>query len=306
MNETPGSMDKRKDWLFLLVFFLFTIASIVFSVLCLAGTGIAFLYKHYVLFSVFAALLLCVICGVCVWFTLTGKESWKKAGVSLYIFILFCLILLFILQRTGFFLIISDSDSLQNYLETTGVWMPILYIVLQYLQVTILPIPSVVSTVAGVALFGPLRTMLYSLFGIILGSFTAYFIGKKLGYKAVVWMIGEETLSKWQQKMKGKDNLFLTIMFIFPLFPDDVLCFVAGLSSMSTRYFAVMMIFSRILAIGTTCYSIDLIPFNTWWGLLIWGILIIGIAIVFVVLYRNMNKIQATLKKWKEKRKKKK
>ena len=221
-----SGQNEKSDGLFALIFFLFTCACIVFSVLCLAGTSVLFFARNYVLYSFIAGALLCAIGGVCMWFTYTGKEAWKRMGITFYVLLLFCLILLFIFQRTGFFAVIKNADSLREYLEKTGVWMPILYILLQYLQVTILPIPSVVSTVAGVALFGPFWTMIYSLVGIILGSFTAYFIGKKLGNKAVAWMIGEETLLKWQKKMKGKDNLLLTIMFVFPLFPDDVLCFV--------------------------------------------------------------------------------
>ena len=176
--------------------------------------------------------------------------------------------------------------------------MPILYIVLQYLQVILLPIPTVVSTVAGLALFGPFKTIIFSLIGIILGSITAFFIGRKLGYKAVAWIVGKETLDKWQKKLKGKDNLILTIMFMLPLFPDDVLCFIAGLSSMSNRYFVIMIILARAVGITGTCYSFDFIPFNTWWGLLIWGVFLSAIVIAFILVYRNMDKIQKFLKRF--------
>ena len=179
--------------------------------------------------------------------------------------------------------------------------MPILYIVLQYLQVVILPIPSIVSTVAGVALFGPFKTAVYSLIGIVLGSVTAFFVGRKLGNRAVSWIIGKETLLKWQKKLKGKDSLFLTVMFLLPVFPDDVLCFVAGLSSMKVKYFLLMISISRILAVFATCYSFQLIPFNTWWGLTLWGVFIVGIVAAFVVIYKNMDRLQAKIQEIKNK-----
>ena len=99
-------------------------------------------------------------------------------------------------------------------------------------------------------------------------------------------------IQKWQKKLKGKDNFFLTVMFLLPMFPDDVLCFIAGLSSMSVRYFAIMIILSRLFAIGTTCYSIRLIPFNTWWGACIWGLIIAIIIGAFIVAYKYMDVIQ--------------
>ena len=182
--------------------------------------------------------------------------------------------------------------------------MPAFYILLQYLQVVVLPIPSIVSTVAGLALFGPFWTTVFSLIGIILGSVTAFFVGRKLGNKAVAWMVGEDALKKWQTKLKGKDNLVLTVMFVLPLFPDDILCFLAGLSSMSFSYFIVMMTIARVLAISATCYSIDLIPFDTWWGLLIWGILLATLIFAFIWIYKNLDKIQKKITELKSKKKK--
>ena len=278
---------------FIIVALLLMVASCVFSVLCLSQVSVAFIQQRLVLFSVLSCLLWTSFFILCVVLACKQKETLFKTCFSVFILIVFCLVLLYILLDTGFFMVIRDKQSLQEYLETKGAWMPVLYVVLQYLQVVILPIPSTVSTLAGVALFGPLQTLLYSLIGIMLGSFTAFFIGRKLGYKAVAWIVGKETLEKWQAKLKGKDNLLLSMMFVLPVFPDDVLCFIAGLSSMSTRYFAIMLTISRILAISVTCYSIDLIPFNTWWGLSIWAVFFALVIVVFTLAYKNLDKIQA-------------
>lgn len=274
-----------------------TIACIVFAILCVYGTNFTFINTRTVLFSILSALAFSALCAVAIWFLIRRKTTLFKTSISVFVFLLFCLVLIFILQKTGFFEIVNDEKALQKYLETAGAWMPLLYVLLQYLQVVVLPIPSVVSTVAGVALFGPFKTIIYSLIGIILGSFTAFFIGRKLGYKAVSWMVGEENLHAWQKKLKGKDNFVLTIMFLMPMFPDDILCFIAGLSSMTVRYFSIMILITRTIGVAATCYSVDLIPFNTWWGLMIWGILFVGIGIAFYFIYKNLDKIQAAFSK---------
>lgn len=281
----------------ILLFLAATVGCIVFATLCYYNAANAFLSRNALWISILTAVLLAVLYGVSVWLVVAEKEIFVKSLLSLYIFALFCLIVCFILQKTGFFAVIKDADSLQAYLAEAGAWMPAFYVLLQYLQVVVLPIPSIVSTVAGVALFGPFWTTVYSLIGIMLGSITAFFIGRKLGHKAVAWMVGEETLEKWQKKLKGKDNLVLTLMFLLPVFPDDILCFVAGLSTMSFSYFAVMILVSRVLAITTTCYSINFIPFNTWWGLLILGVIVAAIVLAFVLIYRNLDKIQNALSK---------
>ena len=297
--------EKNNNWIWMLVFFALTAASIVFSILCLSNSYVVFIQNHRTWMMALAIILLCLCCGVAIWSVIAGKETLSKTFISVYVFLLFCLLLIFIFQKTGFFKLVNSSEGLQQYLEKAGVWMPILYIVLQYLQVILLPIPTVVSTVAGLALFGPFETMIYSFIGIVFGSVTAFFIGRKLGYKAVVWIVGKETIDKWQKKLKGKDNLVLTLMFLLPLFPDDVLCFIAGLSSMSNRYFLVMILLTRLIGIAGTCYSFDFIPFNTWWGLLIWGIFIAAIVVGFIFVYKNMDKIQQFLKKLKRKNQKK-
>ena len=174
--------------------------------------------------------------------------------------------------------------------------MPIFYVLLQYLQVVLLPIPSLISTVAGVAVFGALLASIYSIIGILLGSLTAFFIGRKLGNRAVGWMIGEEALQKWQKKFKRKDNVVLTLAFILPFFPDDVLCFLAGLSSMTIGYFLSVVFLARIIGIVCTCYSVNFSPFTTWWGLLIWGVLLAGVVLLFILAYKKMDTIQKWIK----------
>ncbi len=297
-NERQKTKNEKKVLPWIFVFFLLSAYCIVFSTLCLFGIRNQFFTRHAWLFSLLAGALFLIVYGICVRFVIAEKEILTKSFLGIYVFLAFCLTLMFILQRTGFFRVIKDAESLQNYLQNSGRWMPTVYIVLQYLQVVILPIPGIVSTVAGVALFGAFHATLYSLIGILLGSFTAFIIGRKLGGKAVAWMVGKENLAKWQKKLKGKDNLFLTLMFFLPLFPDDILCFLAGLSTMSLGYFVSVVFFARMIGIVATCFSFDFIPFNTWWGLMIWGILILTIAIVFVVVYKNMDKLQKKFSKY--------
>ena len=68
---------------------------------------------------------------------------------------------------------------------------------LAVISVYLCPIPGSVAVAAGVALFGPLKCAIYSFIGIILGSVVAFAIGRWVGYKAVKWIVGEDTLKKW-------------------------------------------------------------------------------------------------------------
>ncbi len=224
-------------------------------------------------------------------FYLLEKQSLLKLCITAYALLITFGAILYALLRTGFFEIMRDEEALEAYLKESGGWMGFLFTTLQFLQVVILPIPSTVTVVAGTAVFGPLTGSLLSLLGILIGSLVAFFVGRYAGTRVVGWLIGKETLETWLKKIKGKDKLLLTAMFLLPVFPDDVLCFVAGISSMSLGYFFTVILISRILAIFATSYSITLIPFDTWWGLLIWGILLVAVIVLFVFLYRKSDAI---------------
>ena len=223
--------------------------------------------------------------------SLRGKEVLAKTCFLAQILLLLAAVIFYVIIRTGFIEIIRDEEEFRAFLERAGVWMSLVFIVLQFLQVVILPIPSTVTVVAGSALFGPLLGSIYSLIGILLGSFTAFAVGRFAGYRVVAWLVGKETLDTWLKKIKGKDKIFLSAMFVLPVFPDDVLCFVAGLSSMSFGLFALVIVISRILAIFTTSYSVSLIPFDTWWGLLIWALIAVAVVVVFFLLYKKSDVI---------------
>ncbi len=304
MRKNNQRTDGRKnEWFFLFVFFLFSVGTMLLAIGCLSEVKNSFVQSNLLPLSIGICLVVSGLCGISVWFTLSGKEAWTKGAFTLYIFLLLSLLLCFILQKTGFFGVVKTPEMLQAYLQRVGIWMPIFYVLLQFLQVVLLPIPSIVSTVAGVALFGAFWAMIYSLIGILFGSILAFLIGRQLGYRAVSWMVGEETLKKWQKKMKGKDNLFLSLMFVLPVFPDDILCFVAGLSSMSWGYFLGVIFFSRLIAVSATCYSIDFIPFTTWWGITLWALFLLFTAMIFIILYKNLDKIQKALKARRQKHK---
>ena len=94
-------------------------------------------------------------------------------------------------------------------------------------------------------------------------------------------------------------------MFLFPFFPDDVLCFVAGLSSMSVPYYIVMITITRIINIVVSAYSVNgsIIPYNTWWGILLWIAVFILVAALCYVIYKHGDKIENFFKSKFSKRK---
>ncbi len=222
-----------------------------------------------------------------------GKQTIYRFCIIAYLLLVFAAAIAYALFETGFIDVLQDEKQFEAYLERSGNWMSVLFIVLQFAQVVLLPIPSTVTVAAGSALFGPLLGSVYSLIGIMIGSVVAFLVGRYAGYRVVAWIVGQQTLDKWLGRIKGKDKLFLSAMFLLPVFPDDVLCFVAGLSSMSFVFFLVVIAVSRVLAIFATSYLFAYIPFTTLWGLLVWCAFGVLVIILFIVLYKKSDAILA-------------
>lgn len=273
---------------------LIGIATILFSVLYLGTFEGGFFYKYKDILIIVITACVCIISVISLIFIASDNKFIYKLSLLTLIFIAVAFSVLYLLKVSGILNKIDSIEALRNYVASYGYMAVFIYILMNFLQVVVLPIPGFVAVGTGVALFGPLKTSLYSLIGILSGSILAFFIGRVLGYKVVCWLVGEEELNKWLKAIENKDKVILTFMFLFPFFPDDILCFVAGLSSMSTNYFLITIIICRIISVVTSAYSLNgsIIPFNTWWGLLLWGIVILITIFATILLYKKGDNIE--------------
>ena len=202
------------------------------------------------------------------------KKSLIRLSLSLLIIGLVVLGIYFIFRHFGFTDI--SRESLQDYIGSFGPLGPIIFILATFLQVTIIPIPSTVTVLGGNYLFGPLLSFLYSYIGLILGSLFAFFLGRKFGKPYLNWIAGDkEKVDMWFKRMKGKEKVFLFFAFLFPAFPDDLLCSVAGVTTLSYPAFLLMMLLTRATSVGATLLFVsgEFIPYEGW-GLWVIGILI--------------------------------
>lgn len=299
-NENGANVSLSRDILKHTVNILSAVLSCAFAFVFI-GYGLTykslpFISKYFtVLFAVTATLLAILLFGYIV-FYLLQKQAIFRFILCIFIFLDIAGLVFFTVCATGLINKINSIQSLRDYIADFGNMAVFLFILFCFLQVVILPVPGSVAVAAGVALFGPLKCAIYSFIGIVTGSIVAFAIGRWIGYKAVKWIVGKDTLDKWLEKLKGKDYLILSIMFLLPMFPDDVLCFIAGLSSMTWPYFIIMIVITRLISVFTTAYSVGFIPFNTWWGILIWIIIAILIALAFWLVCKYSDKIDKFIK----------
>ncbi|RLL47762.1 TVP38/TMEM64 family protein [Oceanobacillus piezotolerans] len=158
------------------------------------------------------------------------------------------LLVLFIIN-SGFF---SDPLRVQEWIAGYGSIGPWLFLALTYIQVVIPIMPGNVSTVVGIMLFGIGMGSFLNILGIFLGSVTNFYLARKFGRAFAGYFVKQQTYDKyigWVNKGKRFERFFV-ISMIFPGFPDDFICLIAGLTKMTWRKF----IFYFLLAKPVTLF----------------------------------------------------
>lgn len=141
--------------------------------------------------------------------------------------------------------IFSTLESIQTFLLQFGVWTPLAYFILQLLQIIIAPIPGGTVGLVGGALFGTFWGFILSIAGTLIGSSIVFLLAKRFGRPFVLKFVKSPIIEKYEHIEESKLNGVLFTIFLFPLFPDDILCFIAGLSTMKFKTFIIIAIIGR-------------------------------------------------------------
>ena len=223
---------------------------------------------------------------------------------TVLIIIFIAIVCYIIIKTTGVWEKINSIQKLKKIVESGGVFSFIIFVILQILQTTILQIPAIFVTLAGTLVFGKWTAFILSFVAVMIGSIIMFWIGRKAGRKFLNWLAGEENANKWIDKMSQAKYLFF-LMMLFPMFPDDILCVVAGLTDMSFKFFLTTNLIARGIGIGCTVFfgSGSVIPFSGW-GLIVWGIVILLVVSLFYLSVKYENKIDEIFKQFTKKHKK--
>lgn len=142
--------------------------------------------------------------------------------------------------------LLYDVESLRNFIRSFGVLAPLVLIGLQASQVLVAPIPGpVVGAAAGYA-FGVFRGTVYGFIGLAIGSSIAILSAKRYGRPFVEDVLAEETMDRFDYVADEHGFLPFFLLFLLPGFPDDAICFIAGLTEIDTKKLLLMASFGRL------------------------------------------------------------
>ncbi len=112
-----------------------------------------------------------------------------------------------------------SAEGLGRFLETVGIWAPIVFIVI-YTAGICLFLPGTLLTGLGAAIFGAYWGFVYVWFGAMAGASIAFWIGRTLGREFAASLIGNK-LQKYDDAIER--NGFATVLYLrlvyFPFTP---------------------------------------------------------------------------------------
>ena len=192
---------------------------------------------------------------------MTREKTRKLLNIATIISLSVIVVLTIYGVQTG---LLTDRDKLEMLVKKSGIWGPILFIIIQMVQVVLPIIPGGITCGAGVVIFGAWHGLLYNYIGIVAGSMINFYLARRYGQCFVKYFVKEETYEKyigWLEKGKKFDKFFAFAIF-FPCAPDDVLCLIAGLTRMTWKKFAAIILLGKPASIAM--YSLTLVYAGTW------------------------------------------
>jgi len=189
---------------------------------------------------------------------------------------------------------LSNRGEIQAFISCFGVLAPFVFIIVQFLQVILAPIPGEATGFIGGYLFGTLKGFVLSSIALALGSWVNFLIGRFLGRRYVRKLIPRDKLKRFDTFIKRQGVLVLSVLFIFPGFPKDYLCLFLGLTALPLKVFVLISAFGRMP--GT--FMLSLQGASLYEGNYLTFAVLAGIClIVALVVYRFRERIYGRVEK---------
>lgn len=141
----------------------------------------------------------------------------------------------------------DSMASLQTYIQSFGMLAPLALTLFQAFQVVVPVLPGFLGCAVGSVLFGPAVGFWCNYVGISLGSMTAFLLSRRFGMPLIqeLFPVGRyDRWSLWASKSRSY-TVFLFLAMLLPLFPDDFLCYLTGVSKMTARRFVWIIILGK-------------------------------------------------------------
>lgn len=212
------------------------------------------------------------------------KFPWIKVSLVVLFLLIIALGVLFWNPIVEWTTVTFSREHIQSFLEMTGPFAPLAFIGLQALQVVVAPVPMQFFGLLGAIMFGAIWGTIYSLIGLTIGSFIAIWLARIFGRKLVQRFVEPETLDKFDHLAERGGLLVFFLIFLLPALPDDAICFIAGLTTLSIPALVLVAFLGRLPGL----LALNLVGEQVWNGtdgtvtLIILTLVVVAVGLAFI------------------------
>lgn len=196
---------------------------------------------------------------------LPSKEKLKKYLKILVVLLVVAAIsvgIYFVLRHFGF----TDADKLKGWIKSTGGWAIIVYILLRVsftIFLSFVPACSMIFDLLSLATFDyypPIVIFLICFASVVITSVIMDLIGRFGGNKAIIKILGKEDYEEAKDLVQEKGMVYVPVMYLLPIFPDDAICMVSGATKMNFWVHLAEIILCRGIGCATIVFGLQIIP----------------------------------------------
>jgi uncharacterized membrane protein YdjX (TVP38/TMEM64 family) len=174
---------------------------------------------------------------------IANNKRWIKAAI---LPLLLLLVIYWRVEIVEILSMIGDRDGIVNFIAGYGVLGPVVLSVILALQVFLAVIPGHAFMVAGGYIYGLVIGAAITQISTVIASQLAFLLSRRYGRPLVDRIAPESCINHWNKLAERQGGLFFFFSFILPIFPNDLMCFIAGLSTIKPRKFLLANFFGRL------------------------------------------------------------
>jgi uncharacterized membrane protein YdjX (TVP38/TMEM64 family) len=146
-------------------------------------------------------------------------------------------------------------DNAQFLVKKTGIWAPVVFVVLCAVSLILAPLSGSSFFVVGGTLFGKHDAFLLSYLASIIGCSANFWISRKFGRKVAERFIGKANLDELDTFInKLKSSRSILYMTVIMPFSQDIVSYAIGLTKIKYTYFLIALILSSTIVISGYVY----------------------------------------------------
>ena len=185
---------------------------------------------------------------------------------------------------------LNNRQALENYIESFGAFMPLVYILMVILQIFIPFIPGEPFEIMAGYLFGSALGSVIAIFAESVASVIIILLVRKYGIRLVQLFFKDKDINKLAFLNNQKWSYLFAILFIIPGTPKDLLCYVSGLMNFKLIPLLIISTIGRIPSIITSTIPGGAIGSSNYkLAIIVYGITIV-VSLLGIYFYNKITK----------------